>query len=471
MLKQIITTSHITPRVFFTNTEGSFIDKEIIDHEELTIRHGEIANIWLDAGELTPFENIVSAQLSFETKAFEGTCVLQFTYEFDSSTERPGRVDQNPGSFTIDVLGNLSTEYPRVMRIQCNGMNDTPSYCTFRISDVKIKHRIDYSYHKTRSIPIAKNTEAFLHIPAGIVSLAVRDIEDPVLGFSLYHYTTAETTPCWHTNLDQTLSTNGALYTDPQGFQHLLKESFYSLDETGKKKKCAVPRESVTADVNGRLWYNGEEVFRDLRTPHGLRASSRLYGVNNAEWVEERYEEERQAAEQLKSLKTYLFSFVKVNTKTKTISQRVTERTLRTGDTFESFYDNTDTLFSSEEEALQFCSILTQLEEDLTPEDKTAYQKQKDLFLEHSKEYNEEISARYVDYTVAKATFERLSESFPVSFLFSENGETGYNKSGALVTVHAEGSRPLMVVRERFDDTNKRRVTMIHDGEGHVMRF
>ena len=106
-------------------------------------------------------------------------------------------------------------------------------------------------------------------------------------------------------------------------------------------------------------------MFRELTTDRGLRASSKLEGVNNAEWVEQRSDEEKQVEEQVKAYRNTLHNFVSVDKNTGAISSRLKAISLNSPDAVEAFLNQVEFtspshLLLSEEEAMAFKSLLMQ---------------------------------------------------------------------------------------------------------------
>ena len=79
---------------------------------------------------------------------------------------------------------------------------------------------------------------------------------------------------------------------------------------------------------------------------------------------------------------------------------------------------------------------------------------------------------RFVDYTAAKVKLENITENFPVSFLFGENGHKGYNKNNLLVTIQPKGGKPLYITRELHENSDHTHyITAVQDENGKTMRF
>ena len=229
-----------------------------------------------------------------------------------------------------------------------------------------------------KTLSVETGVQAEFDVLSGNATAVFDDISDPVLGVAVSHVykpndEITEYGRNFRLNLDEklvktsTTSTgNQYAYTDAQGDVHTFKEHFYRIGTNGEKVYITSGVSSITADADGRLWLNSSEVFRELTTDKGLRASARLEGVvNNAEWVEQRLDEEKQAEEQVKSYKNTLCNFVSVNRQTGNISAKMNENKLASPDSVESFLSEigcASHLLLSKEEALAYKSLKTQRE-------------------------------------------------------------------------------------------------------------
>lgn len=229
-----------------------------------------------------------------------------------------------------------------------------------------------------KTLSVEEGVAAEFDVLSGHATVMIDDISDPILGVSVSHVfkpdkSIAEYGKDFRLNLDEKLvktstTSTGALYayTDAQGDVHTFKEHFYKIGTNGNKEYLNSSSQigSIKADADGRLWYGTTEVFRELTTDRGLRATSRLEGVvNNAEWVEQRIDEEKQAEEQVKGYKDTLCNFVSVNKNTGAISSQMAEWRLTSPDYIESFLSEigcASHLLLSKEEALAYKSLLTQ---------------------------------------------------------------------------------------------------------------
>ena len=270
------------------------------------------------------------------------------------------------------------------------------SLCNYAAGDIDIELSIDsankyrkfyiptleINYQPLKEDPINKtislenDVSAELDVISGNTTVVFDDISDPNLGVSIAHIYKPnneflEYGENFRLNIDEQLirissSPNGAeyAYTDSLGNVHTFKEHFYRIGEIGEKIYITEEISSIIATTDGRLWLNDFEVFRELTTDKGLRATSRLEDiVNNSEWVEQRLDEEKQLEEQTKSYKNTLCNFVSVKKNDGSITATVTEDMLSSPDSIEMFlYDNgcTSHMILSKEEALSYQALLTQ---------------------------------------------------------------------------------------------------------------
>ena len=229
-----------------------------------------------------------------------------------------------------------------------------------------------------KTFPVGDGASARVDIVSGDETMIMSDIEDPVLGVAVSHIykpndEVEEYGRNFRLNLNEKLIKTSAnptgvqyAYTDALGDVHTFNEHFYRIDVNGSKVYLTTGIDLITADSDGRLWLEGTEVFRELTTDSGLRASARLEkNVNNAEWVEQRLDEEKQAEEQTRSYRDMLSNFVSVGKTSGVISDEIDNEDLATPEFVEVFFsgvDGTTTLLLPKEEALAYKSLITQKE-------------------------------------------------------------------------------------------------------------
>lgn len=182
----------------------------------------------------------------------------------------------------------------------------------------------------------------------------------------------------WRLNLHQTLVKNTVenegvdyIYTDSDGEKHGFMETYYYLDQSNKK--VTVDKSAVTAKLDGSLWYKKTrthevEVFKDQRTATGLelKLSTKMEGFKNAENLEQRQKEQKQAEEYLDSMEKHLKEQVVMNIFDGTISCELknffTDNVLSNAafNTFVSKISSGVSMVLSKGEAMQYASLLLQ---------------------------------------------------------------------------------------------------------------
>ena len=240
---------------------------------------------------------------------------------------------------------------------------------------LEIEYQPINEYPVREALPVAAGVTAELDVLSGNGTLVLEDISDAALGVTVAHVCKpnnefTEYGNNFRLNLDEKLQKTGTtstgsqyVYTDQMGDKHTFDEHFYKIGESGQRIGVNVNVSAIQADDNGRLWYGGVEIFRVLTTAHGLRAAARLEGVNNAEWVEQRIDEEKQLEEQVKSYENTLTNFVLVHRSDGHITDRLTSFELSSPDAYETFVQNRTPCCSyllTKEEAASYRSLLTQ---------------------------------------------------------------------------------------------------------------
>lgn len=275
------------------------------------------------------------------------------------SADITNRYSANAGDFTIEL-----------------SMASNGKWRRFAAPTLEIEYQPLTNHAVRKTVSMGNGVNAELDVLSGNATVVFDDIEDPVLGIAVSHVykpgnAITEYGNNFRLNLDEKLiktsvSSSGAqyAYTDPHGDMHTFEEHFWRIGADGQKAYITSDLSAITADADGRLWLSGKEVFRELTTDCGLRASARFDGViNNAEWVEQRIDEEKQAEEQVNSYRLSLCNFVRVNKTTGAITGNpLTQEGLSSPDTVEAFLSAVDAnqLLLSQEETLTYQSLITQ---------------------------------------------------------------------------------------------------------------
>ena len=228
-----------------------------------------------------------------------------------------------------------------------------------------------------KTFSIEEGVSGEFDVISGKATVIIEDIADPTLGITISHIYNPNKDinkygKNFKLNLDEKLvrinesgSSVQYCYTDAKGDEHTFKEYFYRIGINGKKTYITENISSIIADVDGRLWLNNIEVFRELISDEGLIATSRLDGtVNNVEWIDQRVDEEKQAEEQVKSYEDLLCDFIKVNMDSSESSGMIGD-ILSDPNSIESFLsdiDNDNCLLLSNEEKVSCESLLVHKE-------------------------------------------------------------------------------------------------------------
>ena len=361
----------------------------------------------------------------------------------------------NEKKLTVDITdqfnassGSLSLE----MEMLSSGM----SRCFEQAPVLEVEYQPIGDFAVRKALSVGDGVSAELDVLSGNGTLMFDDISDPVLGVTVAHIykpndKIAEYGTNFRLNLDEKLekvssTSTGAqyVYTDAKGDKHTFDEHFYHIGNDGEKEYITSDIECITADVDGRLWLNGAEVFRELTTKRGLKATARLEEVNNAEWIEQRLDEEKQIEEQVKSYKSTLCNFVVVNTDNGEIISTLNKDELDATDSVETFLSkvNSTSLLLSKEEAMSYQSLKTQVTslnhshnslytqrfalnnsakvvwEQLDADDGTLNDKQKALVMEQLSQYDlgNDRSTDYDGYGhgVYKEQYDDIEAQFPI---------------------------------------------------------
>ena len=312
---------------------------------------------------------VISAKLIFQVPAGDtytsSTRIRIGNKNYSHKNERTLTADiidlynSTPGDFNVDL--SIDSKYPSRK---------------FNLPILQIEYQPINNDVVCKTLSLEPDANAEFDVLSGNATIVFNDISDPTLGVSVSHVykpndAIVEYGQNFRLNLDEKLiktsnSSTGAqyTYTDSNGNVHTFNEHFYQIGANGTKVYITSEISSIIADADGRLWLNGTEVFRELTTNRGLRASARLEGVvNNAEWVEQRIDEEKQAEEQEKTYKNTLCNFVSVNKTTCKTTNTLTEDKLSVPDFVESFLTEVGCashLLLSKEEALTYKSLVTQ---------------------------------------------------------------------------------------------------------------
>ena len=249
------------------------------------------------------------------------------------------------------------------------------AYCLFTGMTVRLSYLPLGERTEKKSFTLGGGATAEADILYGSSAAVLDTLTDPVLGVSVRHiHKPGEDGPYgngYRLNLDERLekisgsdSTSHYLYTDPYGDTHTFREYFYRIDANGEKAYIYEGQDAITADADGRLWLDGTEVFRELLTEDGLRATARLdKTVNNTEWVDERLDEEKKIEEQYRSYRKALLDLYMVEKETGKAVSCLTAPMLDDPDKLEGFLQKAEksaNLLLPAEEVPAYCNALAQ---------------------------------------------------------------------------------------------------------------
>ena len=330
------------------------------------------------------------------------------------------------------------------------------------------------------------------------MAVVAEDICDPVLGITLKHaYVPVGGTPTWRSSLDASLKkgSEGYVYTDMLGKAHRFHELFYTKKKGGARQKLTSDTEALTVDTAGRLWCaDGTEAFRELRTKDGYRANTKLTGIANEKWLEQRTEEERQATEQLQSLKKNLLSFVLTpEADHNTACKPVTLDVFDTAEKLDAFLAHTYQVFDQATSTTKVYNAILIPESEtekyrtlwqdktfyeslhiLDPEEEAAYISvcaRLEEYKQRSLEYRSLFLQYGKEYSRLKNTVAAYAEAYPESFLYTKNEVMGFNREGRLVTLQSENGKNLIITWEKHPHSKEFVPMAISDEKENTLVF
>ena len=150
------------------------------------------------------------------------------------------------------------------------------------------------------------------------------------------------------------------LYTDAKGNKHGFKDYYYYLDSRGKKVYITESKSEITVNVDGRLEYNGHEVFTEYKSRTGLKAITEIEGISGSHLLSQRSDEYKQLEQQVESYKNAYEEFVVVNKND--IDSFDVEKTISEEEIFKDYTDDDSIIFLPKSEAIQYKSLKNQLQ-------------------------------------------------------------------------------------------------------------
>ena len=341
---------------------------------------------------------------------------------------------------------------------------------------------------------------------------------DSALGMGISHIFKMGSEDChagknFRLSLNESMVKNGTgldqqyVYTDSSGNKHGFLETYYYLDDSNAKQ--TVEKADVTVDPDGSLscTVGGKiyEVRTDYRTTSGLTAVAKLEGFKNAELLEQRIDEQKQAEEQLESYAKVLESIVCCSKVDGGIIFRL-EPYYGMPDSFNYFMDcvNDSCLLLSESEQqsyhslylqdqsnqYQYQSLKLQLDNkdpsQYTANDQNIYnqmiligetandlnsqrkaiQDQMCLVQAKASDYLETVRKYHKEYVNLKEQVEQMKRQLPVNYLTDGKIFKGFNEEGRLVAVYDRYNNMMTV---EYDDFGK--ITRVYDGDSKQIVF
>ena len=182
---------------------------------------------------------------------------------------------------------------------------------------------------KTRkAVPLCGNAEAHVNLFTGENIIKFTDISDKDMGITISHILHQNGNgandyccgPNMRLNLHEKFVKNtdpsvdaDYIYTDGMGDTYRFKEYYNYVNSSGNKRRIT-DKTTVTVLEDGSLVYtSGSRTYpveREVVTYDGLKASTKLEGVKNVTFYEQRVDELKQAEEQYDFYKNTLLNYV-----------------------------------------------------------------------------------------------------------------------------------------------------------------
>ena len=151
------------------------------------------------------------------------------------------------------------------------------------------------------------------------------------------------------------------LYTDAKGNKHGFKDYYYYLDSSGKKVYITESKSEISIGTDGRLTYDGHEVFTEYKSRTGLKAITEIEGLSGCEVLEQRSDEYKQLEEQVKSYGNAYREFIVMDMDTgDNVNEDDENKELSETDIFKD-YSEISQMPIPKTEALQYKSLKKQL--------------------------------------------------------------------------------------------------------------
>lgn len=319
-------TSVVNNMIDFTNNDTEYtIVKIDIDTSSIDIDREDVLSAYL---KLYPVPNSVSIGVKCTASADNEKSEIMYL-----------TLDSYISYIPITKLIKNSYDNISLMLTLNEKSTDTHSFYSFAYCGPEIE--ITYVEQERRqsnikTFPLVGGAEAHINMLTGDKTVTVPDMIDENMGVSISHvFKYSDDDFCCgndvRLNVHETLVKNtddeieaSYIYTDSLGNKHYLKERFYYLVDG--EKVYVEDKESVTVLPNGKLIIEasnvGEdiEIYREEASYNGQKATTKLEGVYNVEYFEQRSDEVKQLETQIESYANEMVRYSVVDDSGETIA-------------------------------------------------------------------------------------------------------------------------------------------------------
>ena len=233
----------------------------------------------------------------------------------------------------------------------------TNSNMQFYLSDYPPVVEIEYLtnenvYPTKKTFTLAGIATGEVNLVTGSMVTSICDVkpENSVMGLGIYHIHKKNADNYslggnFRLNLNETFvkhSERDYVYTDANGDKHGFNEYYYYINASGNKEY--IGKDVVTIDAEGKMTCNvGEQIYPvtcEYKSTSGLKAMTKIEGVNNIEYFEQRTEEYKKIETSFKEYEYGLKEFVRLNKLTGTIVDRFKDYDRINVNNYETFKSN-----------------------------------------------------------------------------------------------------------------------------------
>ena len=281
-------------------------------------------------------------------------------------------------------------------------------------------------------------------------------------------------------NLQETFVKNGDgvsdadyVYTDAAGDKHGFREHYYYIDKNGKKTYILANKSIIAIDADGRLKYNGYNVYCDYKSASGLKALTRQDKLKHIDYYEQRSNEFKDICEKVKSYKEYLSQFILVNGSDGSEEKRLKDY-INTADDFQEFINLANGCYIplTEAECVNFKSLL--LQRTSSSDDQASLIKEQiSIVLGKKTQKIQSLQENYTEYALLLAKKKEYELKEPVNFLTDGKVYKGYNKDGMLVSVNDAYDNYAVIEYEPYyvEGKSGNRIARLYDNNNKVVSF